>query len=112
MTPAWKPQSLNHWTYICLSFKDTHVYMKISKETLECTGHPTLMGGTHTLEVGGGGEEHLGHRGKSPQVLECSAEGKMQTDLGSYLRPDVRWGHLWSHVPPTQQPRPAPSPLL
>ena len=86
--------------------------MKISKETLECTGHPPLMGGTHTLEVGGGGEEHLGLRGKSPQVLECSAEGKMQTDLGSYLRPDVRWGHLWSHVPPTQQPRPAPSPLL
>ena len=36
----------------------------------------------------------------------------MQTDLGSLLGPDVRWGHLWSHVPTTQQPRPALSPLL
>ena len=51
---------------------------------------PYSDGGTHTLEVGGSGEEHLGHRGKSPQVLECSAEGKRQTDLGSHLRPDVR----------------------
>ena len=51
---------------------------------------PYSDGGTCTLEVGGSREEHLGHRGKSPQVLECSAEGKRQTDLGSHLRPDVR----------------------
>ena len=38
--------------------------MNMSKETVECTGAPYSDGGaTHTLEVGGGGEEHLGHRG-------------------------------------------------
>lgn len=86
--------------------------MNTSKEILGRTGapysagdHTHCLGPSFTLEVGGGRVVRgaWSTRWKFHQAPECSIEGKMQTDLGSHPRPDVRWGHLWSHVPTTEQ---------
>ena len=86
--------------------------MNTSKEILGCAGapyspgdHTHCLGPSFTLEVGGGRVVRgtWSTRGKFHQAPERSLEGKMQTDLGSHPRPDVRWGHLCSHVPTTEQ---------